>query len=126
MDHGDPAGARDQGRQQVEAVDQDLDAGLDAEHRQLPGHRGGVGPLVDGPGQGGELVERDGLADLGVVLGHRAQPAVAEQLDGGQAGDDPVRQEHAVDGGQLRRRVVHDRDRVSWRKAIRCPRAPAR
>jgi hypothetical protein len=98
MDHGDPASARDEGRQQLEAVGQDLDAGLDTQQRELLDHQGGMRTLVSGPGQSGKLTERNAFADLGVVLGHRAHPPVAEELDRWQAGDDSVRHEQAVDG----------------------------
>jgi hypothetical protein len=49
LDHGDPAGARDHGRQRLEAVDGDLDAELDAEQRQLPV---GFQNSATGPDQG--------------------------------------------------------------------------
>jgi hypothetical protein len=108
LDHRDPSGALDHVGQQLEGLHGDLHPGTDADHAELAGGRGVVGALVDGPGQPGQMVEGEFVADLGVVVGDQAQPAVLVEVDGGETVDDAVRHQQSVDRAQDGRGVLHD------------------
>ncbi len=111
LDEGDAPGSGDQQRDALEAVDGDLGPGLDSQHAELAHGRGVVGALVGDPGQPGQVLAGEPVADAGMVLGDEEDPPVRVQVGGGEAADDSVRHQQAVGRAQQRVRGVHHRGR---------------
>src|SRR5690606_20626780 len=100
LDEGDAPGSADQQRHDLEAVDGDLDAGLDAQHAELAHGRGVVGALVGDPGQPGQVFPGQPVVDARVVVGEQEDRPVLVDVGGGVVADDAVRNEQAVGGAQ--------------------------